>query len=145
MWIEYLRIAQKVLRAHKFRSFLTVLSITIGAFSIVVMSSLAESGLSSLARGIEDLGGARLMFVERKPPERAEKKGVSYTKGITLQDREVVFDSLPHLTGNSMYASLWMRDVLADSGTSGRTTIVASDAGMIPMYKMKLDRGRIFT
>lgn len=145
MWLEYLRIAQKVLRAHKFRSFLTVLSITIGAFSIVVMSSLAESGLSSLARGIEDLGGARLMFVERKPPERAEKKGVSYTKGITLQDREAVFDALPHLIGNSMYASLWRRDVLADSGLSGRTDIVAADAGMIPMYKMKLDRGRIFT
>jgi len=145
MWLEYLRIAQKVLRAHKFRSFLTVLSITIGAFSIVVMSSLAESGLSSLKRGIEDLGGSRLMFVERKPPERAEKKGVSYTKGITLQDRDTVFGSLPHLSGKSMYASLWRRDVLADSGKSGRTDLVAADGGMISMYKMRLDRGRIFT
>jgi len=52
MWLEYINIARKVLVAHKFRSLLTVLSITIGAFSIVVMSSLAESGLSSLARGL---------------------------------------------------------------------------------------------
>jgi putative ABC transport system permease protein len=90
MWIEYLKIAQKVLRTHKFRSFLTVLSITIGAFSIVVMSSLAESGLRSLAKGIEELGGARMMFVERKPPERAELKASSWTKGITLQDRDAI-------------------------------------------------------
>jgi putative ABC transport system permease protein len=145
MWLEYLRIAQKVLRAHKFRSFLTVLSITIGAFSIVVMSSLAESGLSSLARGIEDLGGARLMFVEKKPAERAEKKGVSYTKGLTVQDRDTVFASLPHISGKSMYASLWRRDVLADSGITGRTDLVAADGGMISMYKMKLDHGRIFS
>src|SRR5512146_2280822 len=145
MWLEYLRIAQKVLRAHKFRSFLTVLSITIGAFSIVVMSSLAESGLSSLAKGIEDLGGARLMFVERKPPERADKKAISYTKGITLQDRDIVFGTLPHLQGKSMYASLWRRDILADSGKTGRSSVVAADAGMIPMYKMRLDKGRIFS
>lgn len=39
MWIEYLRIALGVLRAHKFRSLLTVASITIGAFSIVLMTS----------------------------------------------------------------------------------------------------------
>jgi putative ABC transport system permease protein len=145
MWIEYLRIAQKVLRAHKFRSFLTVLSITIGAFSIVVMSSLAESGLRTLSKGLEELGGARMMFVERKPPERAESKAVSWSKGLTIQDRDVLFGALPHVSGKSMYSSLWRRDVLADSGLSGRIDVVAADGGMIPLYKMKLGQGRIFS
>jgi putative ABC transport system permease protein len=145
MWLEYLRIAQKVLRAHKFRSFLTVLSITIGAFSIVVMSSLAESGLNSLKKGIEEVGGARMMFIERKPPERAENKAVSWSKGITIQDRDTLFASLPHVIGKSMYSSLWRRDVLADSGNSGRVDVVAADAGMIPLYKMKLAEGRLFS
>ena len=54
LW-EHLGIARKALRAHPFRSLLTVLSITIGAFSIVLMSSLAESGLTTLARGIEEI------------------------------------------------------------------------------------------
>src|SRR6478736_6432664 len=103
MWIEYLRIAQKVLRAHKFRSLLTVLSITIGAFSIVVMSSLAESGLTTLAKGLEDLGGARIMWVAGKKPERGEHKGASYGKGLTLQDRDVLFAALPFITGRTMY------------------------------------------
>src|ERR1700752_4032430 len=141
MWLEYLRIAQRVLRAHKFRSFLTVLSITIGAVSIVVMSALAQSGLSSLKRGIEEGGGARMMFVERKPPERAENKAASWSKGITMQDRDAIFSSLPHVTGKSMYSSLWRRDVLADSGVNGRIDTVAADAGMIPLYKMKIAQG----
>ena len=64
MWFEYLIIARKVLYGHKFRSLLTVLSITIGAFSIVLMSSLAQSGLTTLFRGIEELGGGRLLFIE---------------------------------------------------------------------------------
>src|SRR2546430_1881550 len=60
MWFEYLRVAQKALRAHKFRSLLTVLSITIGAFSIVLMSSLAESGLATLSKGVEGRGSRAL-------------------------------------------------------------------------------------
>ncbi len=145
MWLEYLRIAQKVLRAHKFRSLLTVLSITIGAFSIVVMSSLAESGLTTLAKGLEDLGGARIMWVEGKKPERNENKGASYGKGITLQDRDVLFSSLPFITGRTMYSALWRRDVVGDSGVTGRTDLVAADGGLVALYHMHLARGRTFS
>src|SRR5947209_8006378 len=63
MFYEYLRIAVRVLRAHKFRSSLTVLSITIGALSIVLMSSLAESGSTTLFQGLEEIGGGRLVCV----------------------------------------------------------------------------------
>src|SRR3954464_12998407 len=97
MWLEYLRIAQKVLRAHKFRSLLTVLSITIGAFSIVVMSSLAQSGLATLWRGMEELGGGRLIFIGPRQAERAESKVASYNRGLTVEDRDLVFSRLPHV------------------------------------------------
>ena len=94
MWIEYLRIAQKVLRTHKFRSILTVLSITIGAFSIVLMSSLAQSGLTTLMRNIEEIGGARLLFISPKKPLRMERKAESYSSGITLADRDLLYGAL---------------------------------------------------
>jgi putative ABC transport system permease protein len=145
MWLEYLRIASRVLRAHKFRSLLTVLSITIGAFSIVVMTSLAESGLSTLARGIEDLGGARLVEVFVKPPERAENKRTNYGKGITVADRDVLFDSLPHVVERSMWTSLWRKDAASDAGTLTRTDVVAGDGRFLSLVHMKLARGRGFT
>src|SRR5260370_40747719 len=97
MWFEYLNIARKVLVAHKFRLLLTVLSITIGAFSIVLMSSLAQSGSTTLFRAIEELGGGRIIMVGPKEVEREEGKASSYTRGITLQDRDVIYDSVPHV------------------------------------------------
>ncbi len=145
MWLEYIRIARRVLWAHRFRSALTVLSVTFGAFSIVLMSSLAESGLSTLAAGIEDLGGARLIDVAVKNPERAELKRASYTRGMTPADREVLFASLPHVVERSMFSSLWRRDVEADSGEVGRTTLVAGDGGFLDLFRMRLAKGRGFT
>ncbi|MBP6742016.1 MAG: ABC transporter permease, partial [Deltaproteobacteria bacterium] len=77
MWLEYLRIAWSVLRGNLFRSVLTVASIVIGAFSIVLMTSLAESGLGTLSRSFEELGGSRLISIWRKAPEAMENKQTS--------------------------------------------------------------------
>src|SRR5262249_9535070 len=136
MWIEYIRIGLKVLRAHKFRSALTVLSITIGAFSIVLMSSLAESGLATLSRGIEDLGGGRLIAVAGKRPERAEAKRSSYTDGLTVADRDRLFELLPHVVARSLWAAIGRKDIVADSGTLGRADVIAGDSGFLPVMKM---------
>jgi putative ABC transport system permease protein len=145
MWIEYLRIAQKVLRTHKFRSILTVLSITIGAFSIVLMSSLAQSGLTTLVKNIEEIGGARLLFVSGKKPQRMERKAENYNNGITLADRDLLYEALPHVVTHSTYTQRNRRDVLGDTGENGRVDLVAGDAGILDIYKMKLEKGRGFT
>jgi putative ABC transport system permease protein len=145
MWLEYLRIAQKVLRAHKFRSTLTVLSITIGAFSIVVMSSLADSGLKTLAKGIEDLGGGKLVMLVAKQVERAEGKQASWVRGITREDADLLFASLPHVETHSAYSALWRRDVVGDSGVLARTDLVGADGGFLDQFRMRLAKGRGFT
>ena len=145
MWLEYIRIGLSVLRAHKFRSLLTVLSITIGAFSIVLMSSLAESGLATLSKGIEDLGGARLIDVVGKRPERAELKRESYTDGLTLADRDRLFELLPHVESRSLFGIVGRKDIIADSGTLGRADVIGADSGFFAAMKMSLDRGRLLT
>jgi putative ABC transport system permease protein len=145
MWLEYIRIGLKVLAAHKFRSFLTVLSITIGAFSIVVMSSMAESGLATLARGIEDLGGGRLIDVAGKVPERAEDKRASYAGGLTTADRDRIFEALPHVVEKSLWAPLGRKDLVSDTGLLARADVIAADSGFLSVMKMELARGRNFS
>jgi putative ABC transport system permease protein len=140
-----LRIAQKVLRTHKFRSTLTVLSITIGAFSIVLMSSLAQSGLTTLVKNIEEIGGARLLFISPKKPLRMERKAESYSAGITLADRDLLYAELPHVATHSTYTQRERKDILGDSGETGRADLVAGDAAVLDVFKMKLERGRTFT
>src|SRR5438270_2033977 len=145
MWLEYLRIAQKVLTRHKFRSSLTVLSITIGAFSIVLMSSLAQSGLTTLFRGIEDLGGARLIMIAPKAAEREEAKQSSYQRGLTTDDAELVFARAPHVMERSRFTPLGRQQLIADNGRMARTDLVAGDGDFFAFTKLVAARGRFFT
>jgi putative ABC transport system permease protein len=145
VWFEYINIARKVLVAHKFRSLLTVLSITIGAFSIVVMSSLAQSGLTTLFRGVEELGGSRLIFIGPKQAEREEAKQASYSRGLTVEDRDIVFSRLPHVVEHSMFTGLGRKEMISDSGRLKRTDIVAADGDFFSFTHLQLDKGRFFT
>src|SRR5687768_13426268 len=124
MWREYVRIALRALRAHKFRSSLTVSSITLGAFSIVLMSSLADSGLTTLMSDIEKLGGARIIMIAPKQPERVPNKASAVQGQITKKDRELLFGALPHTSARSMYATLERTTVVEDRGKSARTDFV---------------------
>ena len=141
MWLEYLRIALSVLRAHKFRSLLTVMSITIGAFSIVIMTSLADSGLKTLAAGIEEIGGARLISVWRKNPEAMESKQISYTRGITQKDGEAL-RALPHLQDITVFNSLRGKGLIADNGKRQNGDVVAADARFLPFFRYTVAQGR---
>jgi putative ABC transport system permease protein len=143
--LEVVRMALGSLAANRGRSFLTVLSITIGAFAIVVMSSLAESGLVTLDRGIEELGGARIMLVAQKTPERGEAKATAYRKGLTIHDRDVLFEGVPHVRAVSILGRLGRKEVLAESGLRASTSVVAADARFFDAFKMRIDRGRLFT
>ena len=83
-----LRLALRALWAHRFRSLLTALSVLLGCAAIVFMSSLAKSGFATLRKSIEDMGGARLLLVAPKQPERTEKRARSYERGLTEADAE---------------------------------------------------------
>ena len=131
MWIEYLRIAWSVLRGNLFRSALTVASIVIGAFSIVLMTSLAESGLSTLSRSFEELGGSRLISVWRKNPEAMENKQASYSRGLTRLDPPAI-KNIPHLLTTISFVSLRHRPLEADNGKRLRAAVV------FPNYKNTL-------
>lgn len=142
---QILRMASGALVANRVRTMLTVLSITIGAFAIVVMSSLAESGLLTLAKGIEDLGGARIIMVWQKNPERGQAKQFAYPKGMKLADRARIFEGIPHVANVSLFTNLGEREVTAESGKRATTSILATDARFIDVFRLKVARGRAFT
>ena len=87
MFWETVVLALRTLRTQKFRTALTMLSVTIGAFSIVVMLSLAQSGHRTLTRSIEDLGGMRLVLWFPDTSELDTRERSIYSKGITEEAR----------------------------------------------------------
>jgi putative ABC transport system permease protein len=138
----YLAIALRALRGHLFRSFLTTLSIMIGAFSIVLMSSLAAGGLATLTRGLEDLGGARIIMIGGKNPQRAQRKLASYNRGLTVADRDVLFSAMPHVVGHSMYANLGRLEASGDGGHFAAVDQLAVDGNFLDVFRLPLKKGR---
>ncbi|MBX3227131.1 MAG: ABC transporter permease [Labilithrix sp.] len=142
--LETLRMAASALAANRGRSLLTVLSITIGAFAIVVMSSLAESGLNTLAKGIEDLGGARILLMWSKSPVRGQNKQFAYETGIRPVDRERIAKDLPHVEALSLYSQMGELDAMAESGLKARPSVIAGDAAFFEAFSLPLGHGRLF-
>jgi putative ABC transport system permease protein len=142
MWLEILRVGLDALRAHKFRAALTVLSITIGAFSIVVMASLARSGVATISRGIEEVGGARMVVFFSKPPEKAERKLSSYTRGLTMTDLETLRERVPHGRFFDMHDGRGEREVRGGGAATKHADLVAGTQDFLGAFSMKVVAGR---
>ena len=143
--LAYVKIAAKVLRAHKLRSLLTVVSITIGAFSIVLMTSLADGGLNTIAKDIEDLGGARLLLVTPDKPERMEAKASLAPGYLEKADQDALLAALPHMAERTFYAGLDEKELTSDAGKTTNADVIAADTGFLPAFRMHIEKGRAFT
>jgi putative ABC transport system permease protein len=139
---ESVKIAARSMLARRGRSFLTLSTIAIGCFAIVLASSLADSGFRSLKDSIEQIGGARLLGVGTKPAQRAEKKQAFARARLDETDRENLRHDLPYLETFSHYAVLEEHDVLADNGKTTRADLVGVDAGFFDLFHMRIAAGR---
>jgi putative ABC transport system permease protein len=138
-------VAVRSLWAHRFRSSLSLLGVTLGALGIVFMSSLAQSGFETMRQGVEELGGARLLFVVPKIPVRAKGKAEAYPAGLTALDHQNIVAGVPHVTGDCDYAASTEQSVLADNGGVARADLVAADSRFLDFFSMPLVTGRGFT
>ncbi len=142
MWLEYLRIAWAILYGQKFRSLLTVGSITIGVFSIVFMSSLAEAGFATLNAGIEEVGGARILALWSRQPDEPARQA-SYWSGISRQDLQTI-TTLPHLQGMTLVADESRQDLFSDTGQKLLADVVGTDPEFFSFFKYRISEGRFF-
>jgi putative ABC transport system permease protein len=141
LFFEFLRVGWTVIALHKFRSALTLLSIAIGTFSVVLMSSLAASGTTTLQKGLEDLGGARMVILFPKDPEKAERKRTSYTRGLTLADAEALRGRIPHVLALGMMKRGGHQEVERE-GMGARADLMGVNQDFLAAFTMRLAAGR---
>lgn len=142
MLFENLQLSLRQLWAHKLRSFLTVLSITIGAAAIVAMTSLAQSGLATLTRGIEEIGGTRFIWIIPDEPKHAKDKRDNYVRKLTLGDRRALEAAIPTLESIVATFKFYNQPVTAAGQPETNTTILCTEPSYFTGYKMKLGMGR---
>jgi putative ABC transport system permease protein len=144
MLSEYLRLAVKTLRTNRLRSFLTVLSITIGVTAVILLTSLAQSGLATLIRGVEEVGGTRFIMLWPDAPKQAVGKGAHYLKGLTYQDAEVL-KRLPDVERATVLHQNGRLDVRRPGMPERQTDLLGTDADFLAAFAYELAQGRNFT
>jgi putative ABC transport system permease protein len=139
---EFLRVGWTVLSMHKFRSALTLISIAIGTFSIVVMASLAASATTTLSRGIESIGGARIVIMFPKEAEKARKKVASFGRGLSLDDVNSLRGRVPHVEYLTMMNETGDREVRTQANRIMRADMVEGNEEFMGAFGMKISAGR---
>ncbi|HEY9897795.1 MAG TPA: ABC transporter permease [Pantanalinema sp.] len=142
---EYLRLAVRTLGANRMRATLTVLSITIGVAAVILLTSLAQSGLATLVRGIEDMGGTRFIMVMSESPKKAAKKQGNYLKGLTYADARVLEGRLPFVEHLTPLDTQSESSVRRPGMTEKRTDLVGTSEAFLGAYRMTVAKGRGLT
>lgn len=142
---EYLRLALKTLRAYRMRSTLTVLSISIGVMAVIILTSLAQSGLATLSRSIEEIGGTRLILLFQDSPKKAAKKQGNYRKGLTKDDADALRAHVSLIDKLTAFESRNDVSVRRPGGSEAKTDQVGADETFITAYAMHLAEGRNFS
>ncbi len=114
--------------ANKMRSFLTMLGVIIGVFSVVVLVSVVQGSTRSVTEELESLGSNVIII-----------NATSYRHTLDLDDVadiaavDGIEDCAPQLTGNA---------VIRGNGNSHNTSLVGSNAALLPTAMVELETGR---
>lgn len=145
MIVEYIRISFDTVKTHRFRTFLTLLAIILGSFSIVLMTSLAESGLATMLSGVEEMGGYQMLLLVPKRPERVKEKAF-YSKGLNAEDVILLNNRLPFIEHISGVKTIGGREIKRpETNKSQMADIIGADQHFINTFKMNIAKGRNFT
>ncbi len=142
MWLVHLSVAARALLSRAARSMLTVSSITLGVLAIVLMTSLAGSGLATIMLGLEELSAGRMLLLTPKAPERALAQAATAERGFDPDMHAALTASLPHLHASALSSNRGVQDVLSDEGRRARTDWVAATPGFFDVFRMRLSSGR---
>ncbi len=95
--IESFRLAMATIRAHKLRSLLTILGVTVGVFTIIAVVSIITGLDNSMAEQIESLGSNVIYVSKYKPGIQIGMRSSSERnrKGLTFEDAKAIQEACP--------------------------------------------------
>ncbi len=140
--LEAVRVALDTLRAHKLRSFLTMLGVIIGVMAVVVMVALIEGARASVVEEFEKLG-SDVIIVAYDPSERLRREERGGTvEGLSLEDFEAI-RALPELRIVAAERSMGEKEILYQ-GQRVRASVLGISDGYLTVRALTIERGRFF-
>ncbi len=145
--IETLRIALTGLAANKLRSGLTILGLTIGVGSVIVLISVGTGSSAAIANQINALGSNLLTISSAPTIGGLFSRGSSSSSGLTLADATALGSKFEAPDVKSVSPVVNASDVTMTYGSSTYTP--ASFVGTTPSYRQARDytmaEGSFFT
>jgi putative ABC transport system permease protein len=145
---ETLVMALDNVRAHKFRSFLTVLGIVIGVMTVIAISSILTGLRSNLIKYVEDFGTNNIYAfhlstgIRMGPRDRAERM----RKPLTDEDAEAVRTQAPAVEDVAQELFLWLDDRTIAYGNAKykQGQLHGVSANYAKVANVSIDEGRFF-
>jgi putative ABC transport system permease protein len=132
--VEIFRMALDSLRAHKFRSFLTVLGIVIGVAVVIVIASLLTGVRQSIVQVVEEFGTNNIyaFHLSTGPSLGPRDASERQRKPLTAEDGEAIARSAPavDIVAPDLFVS-WRDSTITYKGTTYRRGGVE---GVSPLY-----------
>lgn len=131
------------LKAHKLRTFLTMLGIIFGVGAVISMLSIGE-GAKKEALEIINLMGAKNIIIQNREYEEDKLKTIrEKSPGLSLKDFQALQDSVPfikHLSPQTLIKANFIRS--ADGKSEAR--VIGTDSRYPLTLNLFIDRGRFF-
>ena len=129
-------------RAHKLRSFLTVLGIVIGVAAVIALLAIGQGAQAEIIKSIESLG-ANLVQVYPGSFEGPGGVRSSATQGITIEDAEAIERGIPNIVAVAPVLSTGAQIIAAGENTSASVTGTTPDYRIA--YNLELESGAFFS
>ncbi len=139
---ELLRIALRAILANKMRSFLTVLGIIIGVFSVVAVLSIMQGVFQSFLGEFETLGGDTLFIRPNWEKFKSHQEGVRRLK-LTYRDAEALTRDVPQV--KEVCPFLPRTETIAYRGRRDSTRVTATTESYATMNSFFPETGRFLS
>src|SRR6201989_1059098 len=147
--VEILRMAFDSLRAHKFRSFLTVLGIVIGVAVVIVVASLLTGVRQSIVQVVEEFGTNNIYaFHLSTGPHLAPRDATERRrKPLTAEDGEAIacFAPAVEIVSSDLFVAWWDSTITYKGTQYKRGGIEGVSANYADATNVSVRDGRFIT
>lgn len=141
-WMSIL-IGLKEIKAHKFRSFLTMLGIILGVASLLSMFALTEGSARGMREVLAGRGGVEVVYVTSKEPSEEVIDIAFLSPGRTMLDAEAIEKGAPLI--DLVAPESHLHAAVSCSNRVKRSMVTGATPEFYEMGRYELKHGRMLT
>lgn len=140
---EAFRVALDTLRAHKLRSFLTMLGVIIGVMAVVVMVAMIEGARATVVKEFEQLGSDLILVVFDPSRRLARGERGGTVEGLRMEDAEGL-RTLPRLRLVTPERNLGQKE-LVHKTEKMNAQVIGVESNYLLVRAFQIEKGRFIS